>query len=71
MVRRSTLVALLLAVLVLTAVVGYYTRHLRAVARLGPPAHVDWSLWWLAVAVGYLGLGLVGWYAVARDRRGR
>jgi hypothetical protein len=52
-------------------VVARYTRHLHQVARLGPPAHANWGTWWLAVVLGYLGLALMGWYAVTQDRRSR
>ena len=66
--RRSTGVALTAAFVVLTAVAGWKTEHLKYQASLSRHISVDWTSWTVALLMAYTGLALVGWWAVSRDR---
>ena len=67
--RRSTVVALALAVTVLTAVAIVETLYLHYQPGLSDRIRVDWVSWFVALVLAYAGLGFVGWWAVARDGR--
>ena len=67
--RRSPVVALVLAAILLTAVAVAETVHLRHQASLSDRIRVDWASWTVALVAAYAGLALVGCWGVARDRR--
>jgi hypothetical protein len=57
------------AVVVLTVTVVAATLRLQHQADLSSWIRVDWATWWFAVVLAYLGLGLIGRWALARDNR--
>lgn len=67
--RRSTVAALTVAFIVLTGTAILATDRLRRQATLSDEIRVDWASWMLVLLLAYAGFALIGWWALARDRR--
>jgi hypothetical protein len=59
--------ALMVGLIVLSSVILVATMRLHHQDGLDASINVDWPVWWLCVAGSYVGLGLIGWWAVQRD----